>query len=253
MSAQPQSPLLEQLSRAGITELPDPRVLAHYWRTHKVETYFRDTGKFRRELYPKHLEHFRKGAIHRERAFLAGNRCGKTDAGAYETTLHLTGEYPHWWEGKRFDHAIKAWACGTTNAQTAEIVQAKLLGELEPDPDHPREPIGLGTGFIPADRITHYQNRVGIKNVVQIAWIRHKDGSNSVLEFKSYEMGRRAFEGTSQHLVWDDEECPADIYTEGLTRTLTTDGIVILTFTPLQGLSETVLKFLPNGVPGGGE
>ena len=103
--------------------------------------------------------------------------------------------------------------------------------------------------MIPADRIVHHQCREGLKNVIRIVWVRHISGKNSVLEFKSYEMGRRAFEGTSQHVVWFDEECPMDIYTEGLTRTLTTDGIVILTFTPLAGLSSTVLQFLPNGVP----
>jgi len=63
---------------------------------------FPSTGPLRRELYPKHLEFFRAGAAHKERAFIAGNRCGKTVAGGYETTLHLTGLYPDWWEGRRF-------------------------------------------------------------------------------------------------------------------------------------------------------
>jgi phage terminase large subunit-like protein len=31
---------------------------------------------------------------------------------------------------------------------------------------------------------------------------------------------------------------------------MTTDGMVMITFTPLQGLSEVVLSFLPGGVPG---
>ena len=231
------------------SRLAEARALADYWLHHKVQTYFRDTGPYRRELYPKHMEHFRKGAEHRERAFLAGNRCGKSDAGAYEVTLHLTGEYPDWWQGKRFDAPVKAWACGTTNAKTAEIVQAKLCGELEPDPLKPGKPTGMGTGMIPSDKIAWFQNREGLKNVIRIVWVRHISGKNSVLEFKSYEMQRRGFEGTAQHVIWLDEECPIDCYQECLTRTLTTSGIVILTFTPLQGLSETVLQFLPNGAP----
>src|SRR4029434_2140296 len=36
-------------------------------------------------------------------------------------------------------------------------------------------------------------------------------------------------------------------YTEALMRTLTTGGITMLTMTPLLGLSEVVLSFLPDG------
>ncbi len=38
-----------------------------------------------------------------------------------------------------------------------------------------------------------------------------------------------------------------DIYSECLLRTMTTNGVIILTFTPLQGLTELVLSFLPGG------
>jgi len=41
-----------------------------------------------------------------------------------------------------------------------------------------------------------------------------------------------------------------DVYGECLIRTATTDGIVMITFTPLAGLSEVVLSFLPElGAP----
>jgi hypothetical protein len=38
-----------------------------------------------------------------------------------------------------------------------------------------------------------------------------------------------------------------NIYTEAITRTMTTLGLVLLTFTPLLGMSETVMQFLPGG------
>src|SRR4029077_7285859 len=69
----------------------------------KIASYFPDDGPLRRELYTKHLEFFRLGKVHMERAFMAANRVGKTVVGAYEVTVHLTGEYPAWWEGKRFN------------------------------------------------------------------------------------------------------------------------------------------------------
>lgn len=76
----------------------------------KLERMFPDQGPLRRELYPKQLEFFRAGRDHRERAFIAGNRCGKSEAGAYETALHLTGRYPHWWEaGASPSRSMFAW------------------------------------------------------------------------------------------------------------------------------------------------
>src|SRR5690606_17236251 len=48
---------------------------------------------------------------------------------------------------------------------------------------------------------------------------------------------------------WDDEEPPPDIYAEGLTRT--NNGQLgqfnLLTFTPLQGISEVVRRFVMPG------
>ena len=40
-------------------------------------------------------------------------------------------------------------------------------------------------------------------------------------------------------------EPPADVYGECLIRTATTNGIIMLTFTPLSGLSTVVLQFMP--------
>lgn len=55
------------------------------------------------ENCPKHKAFFDAGAVYNERMFMAGNRCGKSIAGAYEASCHATGIYPEWWRGKRFD------------------------------------------------------------------------------------------------------------------------------------------------------
>jgi hypothetical protein len=88
--------------------------------------------------YPKQAEFHIAGAKYRERLFLAGNRCGKTECGAAEMAFHLTGRYPDWWEGKRFGRAVRAWAAGVTNESTRDVVQAKLLGP--PDRKEEGEP-----------------------------------------------------------------------------------------------------------------
>src|SRR6516162_7464537 len=63
--------------------------------------------------YPKQAEFHRAGATHRERLLMAGNQLGKTLAGGFEVAMHATGRYPEWWQGKRFDRPIHAWAAGT--------------------------------------------------------------------------------------------------------------------------------------------
>lgn len=65
-----------------------------------------------------------------------------------------------------------------------------------------------------------------------------------MLGIKSYQQGRGSFEGTEQEGVWLDEEPPLEVYTECLTRTATTGGMMLLTFTPLDGYSDVVKSFL---------
>lgn len=202
---------------------------------YKILSYFQSEGPVRRELYAKHMAFFAGGATHKERLFMAGNRLGKSEAGAYETTLHLTGQYPDWWEGKRFTTAVDGWACGTTSETTRDIVQEKLCGNVN----------AFGTGMVPGHLITHHARRPhGLPGSMEKIWVRHTSGGQSTLGFKAYEQGRQSFEGTAKHFVWMDEESPQDCYTEALYRTMTTQGIIYTTFTPLQGMSDVVRGFL---------
>jgi phage terminase large subunit-like protein len=204
----------------------------------KILSYYPDAGPLRRELYPKHQEFFLAGAKYRERLMLAANRIGKTEGvGGYELALHLTGQYPEWWQGRRFNRAVKAWAAGDTGITVRDIIQAKLMG-----------PIGAwGTGLIPGDSIAREVRGSGIPDKLDTVYVKHATGGMSACTLKSYDQRRESFQGTEQDIVWLDEEPPLDIYTECLLRTMTNNGMVMLTFTPLLGMSEVVLSFLPNG------
>ena len=90
--------------------------------------YFPDDGPLSRAHYPKHIALMAAGVDHRVRVFISANRCGKTDTGCFELTAHLTGLYPDWWTGRRFDGPIRAWAAGDTSKTTRDIIQAALLG-----------------------------------------------------------------------------------------------------------------------------
>ncbi len=211
----------------------------------KLLTYFPDTGPLRRELYPKHMEFFEAGAKYRERCFMAANRIGKTEgAGGYETALHLTGRYPHWWKGRRFDKPIRGWAAGKTNETTRDIVQAKLFGEVDWETGKKHF---SGTGLVPGDDIGDVSWKAGVQDLVDTIRVKHASGGWSRLGLKSYQQGRGSFEGTEQDFIWLDEEPPMDIYGECLIRTATTQGLIYTTFTPLEGLSEMALSFLPGG------
>lgn len=214
-------------------------------RVRKILSYYPDSGEFQRSLYPKHMEFFRLGKDHKERLMLAANRIGKTEGcGGYEIALHLTGRYPEWWEGKRFQGPIRAWVAGKTNETTRDIIQRKLLGDICYEGTKRRVD---GTGLVWGDSIGDIRWKQGVNNLVDSVAIEHVAGGKSLLGIKSYEQGRGSFEGTEQHVIWLDEEPPLDVYTECLVRTMTTQGIVLCTFTPLEGMSEVVLHFLPGG------
>ena len=205
----------------------------------RIDDFYPESGPHRRELYVKHTEFFRLGATHKERCLLGGNRSGKSVAGAYEVTLHLTGEYPDWWNGYRFDRPIRALIAGDTAKTSRDILQQKMLGN----------PGAHGTGMIPGDLIVKTSPKSGIPDAVELIHVKHASGGTSICQINSYDQGREAFQGTEQDFVWLDEECPDDVYTEALMRTMTTNGRVILTFTPLSGLTPLVLSFLPEYQP----
>jgi len=198
----------------------------------KIDYWFPEMGPFAYHKYPKHMQFFADGALFRERVLMAANRVGKTEGGAYEVACHLTGEYPDWWVGKRFNQPVNALVAGETGKLVRDSIQSKLLG-----------PAGYqGTGMIRGSAIMDKRSKSGIPDAVDVAYIRHSTGGPSILQFQSYDQGREAFQSTERDIIWFDEEPPIAVYSEGLIRTMTTNGIVISTFTPLKGVSETVIS-----------
>lgn len=205
----------------------------------KIYKYYPDIGPFRRDLYPKHTQFFAAGSQYRQRLMLAANRVGKTEGvGLYELVMHMTGRYPEWWKGRKFRKPVKAWIAGDTKQTVREILQDKLMG-----------PMGnWGTGLIPGDLLGKISLGGGsVAGSVESVTVKHITGGYSTVTLKSYDQGRKAFQGTEQDIILLDEEPPMDVYTECLIRTMTNNGMLMLTFTPLTGMSEVVLAFLPGG------
>ena len=220
-------------------------------RRRKLFDLYPETGPLRRELYAKHMAFFRGGSKYMERCMMAANRIGKTwGVGGYETTLHLTGKYPEWWDGRRFKEPISAWVAGDTRTTTRDIVQTALLG-VGGDAGAGE----LGAGLIPGELIVGKPTPMqGVPGGIDTVAVRHVSGGVSTLGFKSYDQGRRTFQGTRKQLVWLDEEPPIEVYEEAMLRLTATvpgeeNGLMLCTFTPLLGLSKVALKFLPELAP----
>jgi phage terminase large subunit-like protein len=223
-------------------------------RQSKIETYYPDSGLLRRELYPKHLRFFELGAQYRERMMMAGNRTGKTTVGCFEAVLHATGRYEQyapWWKGKRFDHPISSIVAGDTNLTTRDILQTKLFGKLyRKEGDSLSEAIGLGTGMMPRDAIIRATPRRGAENAYEEVAVRHVSGGTSVIKLRSFEQGIEAFQGTEEDLIWLDENFPPGVYSESITRLATTRGHLLMTFTPIHGVTPIIREFMDKAYRG---
>lgn len=191
--------------------------------------------------YSKQIAFHEAGLTNRERLLMAGNQLGKTYCGAAEVAFHLTGLYPDWWPGRRWDRPTRGWAGSKTGEVTRDGVQRYLVGE-------PKNETDWGTGMIPKLHLVDFGRRQGIADALDNVTVRHVTGGISTLGFKSYDQGRQKWQGETLDFVWCDEEPPMDIYMEALTRTNATAGMTMITFTPLLGMSEVVSMFLGDTV-----
>ena len=211
-------------------------------RTELVSRHDR-TKLFRYRPYPKQLTFHAAGAQHNARLLMAANQVGKTLCGAAECALHLTGRYDDWeratgirWPGRRFTRPTRGWAGCDTWDNVRDGVQRMLIGP-------PRIEAEWGTGLVPAENLVQVVRRPGTADAIDSIVVQHVSGGLSMLSAKSYDQGRRRWQGETLDFVWFDEEPPYDIYIEGRTRTNATGGMVWLTFTPLLGMSAVVLSF----------
>lgn len=144
------------------------------------------------------------------RALFWGNRVGKTEWGAQETTRYITANHPF----RSVAEKIEIWAACPSYEVQEETTQKKLLS------------------YLPADQIarTDYLRGKIIKKITM------KNGS--IISFKSYDQGREKFQGTGKRLIWFDEEPPHDIWEECFVRVEAGQQLdVILTMTAIKGMT----------------
>jgi len=188
--------------------------------------------------YPKQAQFYATGQRFRERGLFAGNQLGKSESAAYELACHLTGIYSPDWPGRKWDRPVRCWAVGENLKMVRDIAQRKLCGE-------PGNVEAFGSGMIPkAAFVGDPVLARGEANAYDTIQVRHKSGGVSILKFKTYQAGQQALQGETLDCVWLDEE-PSDysVYTECLTRISATGGMLLITFTPLKGMSEISARY----------
>ena len=198
--------------------------------------------------YEKQQQFYDLGLTCRERLLRAGNQLGKTEAGAFEMACHLTGEYPDWWLGRRYERPIRAWGAAAGAILTRDGMQTKLCGT-------PGVVDDFGTGMIPlkAFKGTPSAGR-GATFAFDTIFVEHRtngvvDGT-SRMTFKSYEQGDDKFQAEPVEVIWLDEEPPWDVYSESFTRgNAIPDSMIFTTFTPKWGKTDLVCHFMDEPDP----
>jgi phage terminase large subunit-like protein len=184
--------------------------------------------------YPKQAEFHNSHA--RERMLMAGNQLGKTLSASFEVAMHLTGIYPDWYQGRRFDRPVR-WLAGSESAElTRKGIQRLLLGPPEVEEQ-------WGTGSIPKAHLAGWARRQGVADAVSTITVHTVFGGISSIQLATYDQGRTKWQADTIDGVWFDEEPPEDIYFEGMTRTNAVTGPVMTTLTPLMGVSGIVRRF----------
>jgi phage terminase large subunit-like protein len=147
------------------------------------------------------------------RAFIGGNRSGKTVAGAAEIVFWLKGEHP---------------------LRPVPVPPVRARG-IAVDFDH-------GVELIMKPEIARW---VPPSLLIDGSWdksysrqLRQLTLSNgSTLEFLSYDQDLDKHAGTSRHIIWFDEEPPKDIFNENMARLIDVGGSYVLTMTPVEGMT----------------
>ena len=225
----------------------DPNNLAHLpsdakFKLQELCIAVADDMKYNQLKYFRPFDHqlkfFNTGESER-RGILAANRIGKTVSTCFEVACHLTGRYPDWWpeHAKRFDKPVTVMCAGEGWQQVAMVLQAELLGTQDIKITE-----NIGTGMIPRECIKFETMRNDGANCLGVE-VKHKSGSYSYLVFANYTQEVRQMQGFKLNLAVFDEQPPDDFFSEIVTRTATTQGQVLCSFTPLKGLNGLVSKF----------
>lgn len=161
----------------------------------------------------------------REVAFFAGNKSGKTHCGAEFVVQAALGlEAANYGLEVLYDEPIDVWVGSVDYRIQRESAQREV------------------EYFLPKSEVKKmYTLQNGIVDRIEF-------NNGSTIGFKTYEQGRKAWQGPKRHIVWFDEEPPEDIIKEGMARLIGRNAKLIFTMTPLMGHTVVYKKFIEEAV-----
>ena len=181
--------------------------------------------------YPTQLAFFAAGSsgVH-QRLIYSGSQRGKTTAAAAEVSFHLSGLYPSWWTGKRFNKPIRCWIVGESVTLVRDTLQRQLCGADTGE--------AFGTGLVPLESFSRKPIMVsgGLQAVDTFHVTHATDGKidgMSTATFKTFEMRREKLQSETVDLVWIDERPDEAVYSELYARTSACDGHLLVSYTPI--------------------
>jgi phage terminase large subunit-like protein len=155
------------------------------------------------------------------RIALGGNRIGKSDQGAYESWLAISGLHPY----RKFPASGKGWIVGLNFNMVRDINLPKF------------------EKFMPSS----YRLNSTFNKQDKIWWIEG-EGRSWKIQFKSADSGRRIFQADDVDWIWFDEEMPEEIWAECMQRLIDRRGIWWMTATPIMGTAWLKAKTQEEGI-----
>jgi len=185
----------------------------------------------------------------KERSIVLGSQQGKSTATGFEMAFAACDYWPAWHTGlhpapPNIVRSAKfiGWFCSISSQSVRDGIQAKLLGDIS-------QKDGLGTGAIPLDLIRGVTMSRGISNFVDTVTVARETGGIGLLQSKTYEQDPKAYQAVPVDAVLIDEDPGYSdlIYNECLARTISTNGRIIVSLTPMLGLTPIRKRFLAGG------
>lgn len=162
---------------------------------------------------PHHKQLFFHKSEDYVRLYIGGNRAGKTHGGVMEDLWWATGTHPY-----------------IETPPPPVYIRVVVVDFID----------GLGQIMLPK-----FKSLVRKKDLKGQSWDRAFNkqerilyfANGSEIQFMSYEQELEKFAGTSRHLIHFDEEPPKHIYHENAARLVDTNGRIIMTMTPVEGIT----------------
>jgi hypothetical protein len=112
----------------------------------------------------------------------------------------MTGQYPEWWTGKKYNEPIRVWIVGESVTLVRDTLQKQLCGAQE-----------FGTGTIALLSFCKKPIMVsGGLQAIDTFFVTHEtDGETdgtSVASFKTFEQRRERLQSETVDLIWVDEK-----------------------------------------------